>query len=119
MINISKLLKKIIKREADEENQDKTAQNRKDAVKIIQLLPSVSYGDAIGNDVVALRNYLVSKGFHSEIYAKYIDPRMKRTGVNSSTDLPGLQPEDIMLYHFMTIMKTWLKFCVNVNAGRL
>ena len=45
-------------------------------MRIIQLYSSLSYGDAIGNDILALDSIIKSKGYESKIYAEYIDNRI-------------------------------------------
>ena len=42
-------------------------------MRIVQMLPSLAYGDAIGNDTVALKKSLEEQGYDTAIYAKYID----------------------------------------------
>jgi glycosyltransferase involved in cell wall biosynthesis len=42
-----------------------------------QLLPNLSYGDAISNQAIWIREQLVEKGYRSEIFVRYIDPRVK------------------------------------------
>lgn len=44
--------------------------------QINQFLPNLSYGDAISNYALWIRDELRELGFQSEIYARYIDPRM-------------------------------------------
>lgn len=41
--------------------------------EIHQLLPNLAYGDAISNHALAIRNYLRSLGYKSEIFVKYVD----------------------------------------------
>jgi len=41
-----------------------------------QLLASLAYGDAVGNQALAIRDALRAAGFASEIYADQADPRM-------------------------------------------
>ena len=45
-------------------------------MRIVQMLPSLAYGDAIGNDTVALKKSLEEQGYDTAIYAKYIDGRL-------------------------------------------
>ena len=71
-------------------------------MKVVQLLPTLAYGDAVGNDVVALQKYLKQKGFETKIYAENIDPRINEKLVKHYTELPALSSEDILLYHFST-----------------
>ena len=71
-------------------------------MRIVQLLPTLSFGDAIGNDTIALSGALKDMGFKSEIYAENIDKRLPR-GIASHTDkLKGLKSSDILIYHKST-----------------
>jgi glycosyltransferase involved in cell wall biosynthesis len=45
-------------------------------MEIHQLLPGFQYGDAISNHAVALRRMLRSWGYRSEIYARYVGPKV-------------------------------------------
>lgn len=47
-------------------------------MRIVQMLPSLAYGDAIGNDTVALKKSLEEQGYDTAIYAKYIDGGSRR-----------------------------------------
>lgn len=71
-------------------------------MKIIQLLPALSYGDAVGNDTVALHEVLSDMGYETAIYAEYVDRRIKGGFAHSYADLPDLDKGDIIIYHFST-----------------
>ena len=71
-------------------------------MKIIQLMPTLSYGDAVGNDVLALHDYLSQKGYETLIYAENIDSRINKDVVKHYTEIPALSGGDILLYHFST-----------------
>jgi glycosyltransferase involved in cell wall biosynthesis len=43
-------------------------------MEVNQILPALSYRDAVSNDAIAIRTILRKQGFKSEIYAKYIHP---------------------------------------------
>lgn len=47
-------------------------------IQIHQIHPTVSYGDAIGNDMVEIQSVLRKFGYNSNIYAQYIHPKMRR-----------------------------------------
>ncbi len=70
--------------------------------RIVQLLPTLAYGDAVGNDVIALYSYFSHKGYETLIYAENIDPRINEKIVKRYTEFPTLSSEDILLYHFST-----------------
>jgi glycosyltransferase involved in cell wall biosynthesis len=68
-------------------------------VKIVQLLLAMSYGDAIGNDVLAIRDIIRSIGYRTDIYAETIDPRLKSEHILHYTMLPLMMRDDILIYH--------------------
>lgn len=70
-------------------------------MKIVQLLPTLSYGDAIGNEVFSIDAYLKEKGYQTEIYAELIGPGIKMNHI-FSTDLLNVSDEDIVMYHMST-----------------
>lgn len=41
-----------------------------------QLLAALSYGDAIGNEALAIQGHLRAQGFDSDIFAEHVHPRM-------------------------------------------
>ena len=47
-------------------------------MKIVQLLPSMAYGDAIGNNVIALNKKLSNMGYETAVYAERIDRSEER-----------------------------------------
>ena len=48
-----------------------------DNMQIVQLLPTIAYGDAVGNDVLAVYEIIKELGYHTAIYAENIDSRVK------------------------------------------
>lgn len=65
--------------------------------EIHQLLPNFSYGDAISNQAIAIRNYLRDSGYRSEIFTRYVDPRV----IQEVKTLPEakINPDAGLLYH--------------------
>ena len=74
-------------------------------MKIIQILPTLSYGDAIGNHVLALRKLISSMGYKTDIYAENIDARIPKGMGTSIEKLPDLEENDIVIYHLSTETK--------------
>lgn len=68
-------------------------------MKIIQILPSLAYGDAIGNDVLALNDTIKECGYDTEIYAEGIDSRLPQNTARPILEFSDLAPEDILIYH--------------------
>lgn len=71
-------------------------------MKIIQLLTTVSFGDAVSNDAFAIKDILKKNGFQTDIYAENIDKRLADGMAKSVYLMPQLSPDDIILYHLST-----------------
>lgn len=68
-------------------------------MKIVQVLPCLAYGDAIGNDVLALYDALRECGYETQIYAEAIDDRLPSGTAKTMNDFPLLSERDILIYH--------------------
>ena len=71
-------------------------------MKIIQILPTVAFGDAVSNDTIALKNLIKSLGYQTGIYAENIDKRLDPQSVLSIDKIPHMNSEDIIIYHEST-----------------
>lgn len=86
-------------------------------MKIIQMLATISFGDAVGNDARALYESIKKKGYETGIYAENIDVRLNGTeGIKRIDQIPQLKPEDIILYHLA--IGTKLNFELKNYTGR-
>src|SRR6266849_1313878 len=70
-------------------------------MEIHQLLPNFVPGDAIGNHARALRRYLLSWGFRSEIYAHYAHPEVAHE-CRPLANLPAAA-QSAVFYHYSTL----------------
>ncbi|MCM1244103.1 MAG: glycosyltransferase [Roseburia sp.] len=79
-------------------------------MRIIQILPTISFGDAVGNDVLTLKKLLEEHGFSVEIYAENIDPRLPQGTAKNISEFQE-RPEDIILYHLAigTRLNEWIR----------
>lgn len=69
-------------------------------MNIHQFLTSYSYGDAIGNEVLEIRNFLRAQGYESEIFAHWYHPKYADQ-INNYREYDGYSDKDnIILYHF-------------------
>lgn len=68
-------------------------------MRVYQLLPSLSYGDAVGNDTLALEKVIKEMGYETGIYADNIDVRLADDVANSLDKLPKLNKDDVIIYH--------------------
>lgn len=71
-------------------------------MKIIQVLPTISYGDAVGNDSLAIYKVISELGYETGIYAENIDTRLKAYGVYNISKLPKLTDNDIIIFNHST-----------------
>ena len=72
-------------------------------MRIIQFLPTLAFGDAVGNDTLALQKAMRELGYSTEIYAEAVDQRLpKGTAKDLCSGMPELTPEDVMIYHMST-----------------
>lgn len=68
--------------------------------RIIQIMESFSYGDAIGNHAATIHDELEKRGVESLIYANSIDERRRNLGKTIKKYDP--RPDDVILYHLST-----------------
>lgn len=69
---------------------------------VLQLLPTISYGDAVSNDTLALEKVIKKMGYKTEIYAKSIDTRLPKGTAKDYKKLPKLSKDDVVIYHLST-----------------
>ena len=70
-------------------------------MRVIQILPTLAYGDAVGNDTIALKNVLEDMGYETQIYAESImsSSLEGKTALNIK-QIPRLKDDDIIIYHY-------------------
>jgi len=65
-----------------------------------QVLATLGYGDAIGNEVLGIQRVLRAAGYESEIFVETADSRLEHL-TEDYRDLPGAShPDNILLHHF-------------------
>ncbi len=85
-------------------------------MRIVQVLTTIAFGDAVSNDVLAIRDIISERGFDTGIYAEHIDPKLPEGTAKVIGDLKGLRDEDVILYHGST--GTQLNFDLPKFRGR-
>lgn len=80
-------------------------------MKVIQVLTTLSYGDAVGNDCVALMELLKKQGYKTSVYAENIDQRIKIKDIHKIEKFISVEADDIIIYHLSTGTKLneWIK----------
>ena len=70
--------------------------------RFIQLLPTAAFGDAVGNDALAIHRIMCEYGPEPEMYAENIDPRYPLKTVRRTSEMPALSDADVLIYHAST-----------------
>jgi glycosyltransferase involved in cell wall biosynthesis len=68
--------------------------------RVHQLVAALSYGDAIGNEALAIRGHLRGAGFESDIFAERVHPRMAHLARPLWEYGDVSSPETVCLFHF-------------------
>lgn len=71
-------------------------------MKIVQVIPTVSFGDAVSNDARAICKVISEMGYKTGIYAENIDPRVNDPFVHRINKLPRLKKNDIVIFNHST-----------------
>lgn len=79
-------------------------------IRIIQILPTIKYGDAVSNDALNIDEILKKRGYEVFIYAENIDKRLNEK-VKKIEDLDAVDKDDIIIYHKSTGTK--LSYTIN------
>ena len=70
------------------------------AVAIHQVLATLGYGDAIGNEVLGIQRVLRQAGYDSEIFAQTADPRLEDLTLGYLDLRDASHPDNILIHHF-------------------
>lgn len=87
-------------------------------MKIISMLPVLAFGDAVGNDTLAVHASLKKAGYESVIAATVIDRRVKADDIKDTEDLSWISPEDVVIYHMSTGHQLNKRFA-NLNCRKI
>lgn len=71
-------------------------------MRVIQVIPTLAYGDAVGNDTLALKKVLKDMGYKTQIYAESIAPPLDSKAALDIRKLQGLNEKDVLIYHLST-----------------
>lgn len=74
--------------------------NANRAPRIIQLVSSLNFGDAVGNDALAIKHMLEGAGYATAIFTFAVHPKIKEENVYNIDLLPELTEDDIIIYHY-------------------
>ena len=71
-------------------------------MKIVQLLPTMAFGDAVSNDAAAIDRMLSDMGYKTELYASNVDPRLPAGTAAHWKKMKDLHDEDLLIFHAST-----------------
>jgi len=65
-----------------------------------QVLATLGYGDAIGNEVLGIQRVLRAAGYESDIFVQTAEPRVEHLTVHYSDLKDASHPDNILIHHF-------------------
>ena len=68
--------------------------------RVFQIVSSLNFGDAVGNDVMAIQNFLKKENIVTAIFANSIHSKIEVGTAFLIDKLPELREDDIVFYHF-------------------
>ncbi|HEX5214728.1 MAG TPA: glycosyltransferase family 4 protein [Vicinamibacterales bacterium] len=68
--------------------------------RVHQILATLGYGDAIGNEVLGINRALRRAGYESEIIVETFDRRMEELTVDYRDMVGEVGPDDLLIHHF-------------------
>ena len=69
-------------------------------IQVHQVLATLGYGDAIGHEVLGIRNVLNEAGYASRIYVQTADPELEDQTDDYRDLITDSNPENILIHHF-------------------
>jgi len=70
------------------------------APRVHQILATLGYGDAIGNEVLGIQRALRGAGYESNIIVETADPRLEDLTIDYRDFVDRVGPEDLLIHHF-------------------
>ena len=74
--------------------------NTRRAGAVDQVLATLGYGDAIGNEALGIQRALVTAGYDSRIYVQTADPRVEDLTEDYRNLIDDSHPDRILIHHF-------------------
>ena len=68
--------------------------------QIHQVLATLAYGDAIGNEAIGIRAALTRAGYESRIYVQTADPQVEDLTEDYRELIKDSNPDNILIHHF-------------------
>ena len=70
------------------------------SVQVHQVLATLGYGDAIGNEVLGIQKVLLNAGYESRIYVQTADPRLEELTEDYRDLVEDSHADNILIHHF-------------------
>lgn len=67
--------------------------------KMYQAVVTLNYGDAVGNDVMAIQQILHEEGYDTALYVENASPKIPKNAYHLYRDMPAMKKDDILIYH--------------------
>jgi hypothetical protein len=71
-----------------------------DVARVHQVLATLGYGDAIGNEVLGVQRVLRSAGYESDIFVETADRRFDDCTIDYREMVGAIGPDDVLIHHF-------------------
>lgn len=71
-------------------------------MKVIQLMPTVSEGDAVSNDALEIKKIISGMGLQTEIYAERTGKNLPKNTARQVSSLKNIRKDDVIIYHMST-----------------
>jgi glycosyltransferase involved in cell wall biosynthesis len=68
--------------------------------RVHQVLATLSYGDAIGHEVLGIQRVLRGAGYSSDIFTETVDPRLASHTRSYREMVDSVGPDDLLIHHF-------------------
>ena len=69
-------------------------------IAVHQVLATLGYGDAIGNEVLGIQRVLRNAGYESEIFVETAERRLEDLTIDYSELVDASHPDNILIHHF-------------------
>ncbi len=69
-------------------------------IAVHQILATLGYGDAIGNEALGIQRTLQDAGYASRIYVETVDPRLEERTEDYRNLIDDSHPDNILIHHF-------------------
>lgn len=78
-------------------------------MQIHQVVVTLSYGDGVSNDALAIYNILKRNGFETDIYTFEVDPRVQCNDCKIIDETVNFAENDVIIYHLCTgtVINEW------------